>query len=66
MENYQNQEFIALNTADAFSFATPADSRPAGDVIGPTAGSHGVAKERMENKDGLNLLQYRNRGPERN
>ena len=42
---------IALQTADAFSVATPADWRPGDDVIVPTAGSCGVAKERMENKD---------------
>ncbi len=38
----------ALKTADAFSVATPADWRPGDDVIVPTAGSCGVAKERME------------------
>ncbi len=42
---------IALQTADAFSIATPADWRPGDDVIVPTAGSCGVAKERMESKD---------------
>lgn len=42
---------IALQTADAFSVATPADWRPGDDVIVPTAGSCGVAKERMESKD---------------
>jgi peroxiredoxin (alkyl hydroperoxide reductase subunit C) len=41
---------IALQTADAFSVATPADWRPGDDVIVPTAGSCGVAKERMESK----------------
>jgi len=40
----------ALKTADAFSVATPADWRPGDDVIVPTAGSCGVAKERMEGK----------------
>ncbi len=39
---------IAMQTADAFSVATPADWRPGDDVIIPTAGSCGVAKERME------------------
>ena len=39
---------IALQTADAFAVATPADWRPGDDVIVPTAGSCGVAKERME------------------
>ena len=40
----------ALKTADAFSVACPADWRPGDDVIVPTAGSCGVAKERMEGK----------------
>ncbi len=40
----------ALKTADMFSVATPADWRPGDDVIVPTAGSCGVAKERMEGK----------------
>ena len=41
---------IALQTADAESCATPADWRPGDDVIVPTAGSCGVAKERVEKK----------------
>ncbi|HSQ75351.1 MAG TPA: peroxiredoxin [Bacteroidota bacterium] len=41
---------VALQTADAFGVATPADWRPGDDVIIPTAGSCGVAKERMESK----------------
>jgi peroxiredoxin (alkyl hydroperoxide reductase subunit C) len=41
---------IALQTADKFSVALPADWRPGDDVIVPTAGSCGVAKERMESK----------------
>lgn len=44
---------VALQTADAFSVATPADWRPGDPVIVPPAGSCGVAKERMENKEGL-------------
>lgn len=39
---------IALQTADKYSIATPADWRPGDDVIVPTAGSCGVAKERVE------------------
>ena len=39
---------IALQTADAFSVATPADWRPGDEVIVPPAGSCGVAKERMQ------------------
>ncbi|NEW84651.1 MAG: peroxiredoxin [Mariniphaga sp.] len=42
---------IALQTTDAFSVATPADWRPGDEVIIPTAGSCGVAKERMETKE---------------
>jgi peroxiredoxin (alkyl hydroperoxide reductase subunit C) len=42
---------IALQTADEFNVATPADWRPGDEVIVPTAGSYGVAKERMESKD---------------
>ncbi|MGI5864132.1 MAG: peroxiredoxin [Myxococcales bacterium] len=41
----------ALQAADALSIATPADWRPGDDVIVPTAGSCGVAKQRMEDKD---------------
>lgn len=41
---------IGLQTADAFSVALPADWQPGDDVIVPTAGSCGVAKERMESK----------------
>jgi peroxiredoxin (alkyl hydroperoxide reductase subunit C) len=40
----------ALKAADAFSIATPADWRPGDDVIVPTAGSCGVAKDRMDGK----------------
>jgi peroxiredoxin (alkyl hydroperoxide reductase subunit C) len=42
---------IALKTADEFDVATPADWRPGDEVIVPTAGSCGVAKERMDNQD---------------
>ena len=42
---------LALQKADADSCATPADWRPGDDVIVPTAGSCGTAKERMESKD---------------
>ncbi len=41
---------IALQTADAFSVATPADWRPGDDVIVPPPGSCGTAKERIEDK----------------
>jgi peroxiredoxin (alkyl hydroperoxide reductase subunit C) len=42
---------IALQTADEFSVAMPADWRPGDDVIVPPAGSCGSAKDRMEDKD---------------
>jgi len=42
---------IALQTADAFSIATPADWQPGDDVIVPPAGSCGVAKDRMESDE---------------
>ncbi len=41
---------LALQKADKDACATPADWRPGEDVIIPTAGSCGVAKERMESK----------------
>lgn len=41
---------LALQKADADSCATPADWRPGDDVIVPTAGSCGTAKERMDNQ----------------
>ena len=42
---------IALQTADEFNIATPADWRPGDDVIISPAGSCGTAKNRMEGKD---------------
>lgn len=41
---------LALQKADADGVATPADWRPGEDVIVPTAGSCGTAKERMESQ----------------
>lgn len=49
---------IALQTADAFQIATPADWQPGDDVIVPPAGSCGVAKERMEGKDGYRCYDW--------
>jgi len=49
---------IAMQTADAFSIATPADWRPGDEVIVPTAGSCGVAKERMENKENMKCYDW--------
>ena len=49
---------LGLQTADAFSVALPADWQPGEDVIVPTAGSCGVAKERMENKDEMKCYDW--------
>ncbi len=49
---------LALQTADAFSVATPADWQPGDDVIVPTAGSCGVAKERMESKEDIKCYDW--------
>ena len=49
---------IGMQTADAFSVATPADWRPGDDVIIPTAGSCGVAKERMESKENIKCYDW--------
>ena len=50
---------VALQTADAFGIATPADWRPGNDVIVPTAGSCGVAKERMmSDKSDMNCQDW--------
>lgn len=49
---------IALQAADAFQIATPADWQPGDDVIVPTAGSCGVAKERMENKEEMHCYDW--------
>jgi peroxiredoxin (alkyl hydroperoxide reductase subunit C) len=42
---------LALQKADKDNVATPANWRPGDDVIIPTAGSCGTAKERIESKD---------------
>lgn len=42
---------LALQKADAENCATPADWRPGKDVIVPTPGSCGTAKERVESDD---------------
>jgi len=48
----------ALQTADAFSIATPADWRPGDDVIVPPAGSCGTAKDRMEGKEDMKCYDW--------
>ena len=49
---------IALQTADAFSVALPADWRPGDDVIVPPAGSCGVAKDRMDGKEDMHCYDW--------
>jgi peroxiredoxin (alkyl hydroperoxide reductase subunit C) len=49
---------IALQTADAFDIATPADWRPGDDVIVPPAGSCGTAKDRMEGKEEMTCYDW--------
>ncbi len=49
---------VALQTADAFKVATPADWRPGDDVIVPPAGSCGVAKDRMEGKEDIKCYDW--------
>lgn len=49
---------IALQTADEFSIATPADWRPGDDVIVPPAGSCGTAKDRMEGKEEMKCYDW--------
>jgi peroxiredoxin (alkyl hydroperoxide reductase subunit C) len=49
----------ALQTADAFDVATPADWRPGDRVIVPTAGSCGTAKERMDgDEEGVECVDW--------
>jgi peroxiredoxin 2/4 len=49
---------IALQTADMFSIATPADWHPGDDVIVPPAGSCGAAKDRMEAKGDMQCYDW--------
>lgn len=49
---------IAMQAADKYSIATPADWQPGDDVIVPTAGSCGVAKERMEHKEEMTCYDW--------
>jgi peroxiredoxin (alkyl hydroperoxide reductase subunit C) len=49
---------IAMQTADKYSIATPADWQPGDDVIVPPAGSCGVAKDRMENKEEMTCYDW--------
>ncbi|HRP94582.1 MAG TPA: peroxiredoxin [Ignavibacteriaceae bacterium] len=49
---------IALQAADEFGIATPADWRPGDDVIIPTAGSCGTAKDRMDRKEDMKCYDW--------
>lgn len=49
---------VALQTADTFSVATPADWRPGDEVIVPPAGSCGVARERMAGKPNMKCYDW--------
>lgn len=49
---------IAMQTADAFDIATPADWRPGDDVIVPPAGSCGTAKDRMDNQGDMKCYDW--------
>ncbi len=51
---------IAMQTADAYKVATPADWQPGDDVIVPPPGSCGAAKDRVDTaqKEGLKCLDW--------
>lgn len=49
---------IAMQTADEFDVATPADWQPGKDVIVPTADSCQTAKERMENTSEMKCFDW--------
>jgi peroxiredoxin (alkyl hydroperoxide reductase subunit C) len=49
---------IAMQTADQYGIATPADWQPGEDVIVPTAGSCGAAKERMTEKTDMTCYDW--------
>ena len=49
---------IALQTADAFGVATPADWQPGDDVIIGPAGSCGTAKDRMDGKEDMECKDW--------
>ncbi len=49
---------IGLQTADEFNVALPADWQPGDDVIVPTAGSCGVAKDRMDKKSEMTCYDW--------
>ncbi len=60
--NFQEikRALIAMQTADKYQIATPADWQPGDDVIIPPPGSCGVAKDRVDNasKEGIKCLDW--------
>lgn len=60
--NFQEikRALIAMQTADTYKVATPADWQPGEDVIVPPPGSCGVAKDRVDNaqKEGIKCLDW--------
>lgn len=56
--NELKRALIAMQTADTYNIATPADWQPGDDVIVPTAGSCGVAKDRMESQDDMTCYDW--------
>ena len=58
--NEIKRALIAMQTADTYKIATPADWQPGDDVIVPPPGSCGVAKERVDNaaKEGIKCLDW--------
>lgn len=60
--NFQEikRALIAIQTADTYKIATPADWQPGDDVIVPPPGSCGMAKERVDNaqKEGIKCLDW--------
>ena len=60
--NFQEikRALIAMQTADKYQIATPADWQPGDDVIVPPPGSCGVAKDRVNNaeKEGIKCLDW--------
>jgi len=60
--NFQEikRALIAMQTADAYKVATPADWQPGDDVIVPPPGSCGAAKDRVDSaqKEGLKCLDW--------
>jgi peroxiredoxin (alkyl hydroperoxide reductase subunit C) len=60
--NFQEikRALIAMQTADTYKIATPADWQPGDDVIVPPPGSCGAAKERVDNaqKEGIKCLDW--------